>query len=77
MENESTLQRLKRFDEQRESIPGEHWLTLGAGILMLMRAGKSRSVVGRLAGGALGAALIGRAASGRDGLSKQIASLLR
>ena len=74
---ESTLQKIKRLDDQRPSFPGEHWLTLGAGLLLMSRAGKSRSLLGRMAGRAAGAALIGRAASGRDGFVKQIASMLR
>lgn len=77
MQDESTWQKIKRFDEQRDSIPGEHWLALGAGILLMSRAGRSRSLLGRLAGQAAGAALIGRAATGRDGLAKQIASFFR
>ncbi len=73
----STLQKIKRLDEQRPGFPGEHWLALGAGLLLMSRAGRSRSLLGRMAGRAAGAALIGRAASGRDGFAKQIASMLR
>ena len=75
--DESMFQQLKRMDAQRQGFPGEHWLALGAGLLLLSRAGKSRSMLGRLAGRAAGAALIGRAASGREGLAKQIASFVR
>ncbi len=74
---ESTLQRIKRLDKQRPGFPGEHWLALGAGLLLMSRAGRSRSLITRMAGRAAGAALIGRAASGRDGFVKQIASMLR
>ncbi len=61
------LQNLKQWDKKRPGFPGEHWLALGAGLLMMRRAGRSRSFLGRMAGRALGAALMARAASGRDG----------
>ena len=32
------IARLKRFDERRESLPGEHWLTLAAGIALWVAA---------------------------------------
>ena len=65
------LQDLKQWDKRRSSFPGEHWLALGAGMLVMRSAGKSRSFLGRMAGRALGAALMARGATGRDGpLSK-------
>src|SRR4051812_38680483 len=68
--NESALERLKRFDEERPTIPGEHWLTLGAGLWLLMR--ESESVAGRLASIAAGAALVWRAATGSDGFVNRL-----
>ncbi|MDB5780078.1 MAG: hypothetical protein JWP79_3080 [Polaromonas sp.] len=65
-----SLKELKDYDESRPSFPGEHWLTLGAGLALLMASGRSRSWVMRTAGSALGSALLYRAASGRDGLAK-------
>ena len=64
------LSAAKRYDEQRPAIPGEHWLAFGAGALLLLMAGRSRSPLGRGLKTALGTALIGRAASGRDGLAR-------
>lgn len=61
------LQDLKKWDDRRPSFPGEHWLALGAGMLVMRSAGRSRSFLGRMAGRALGAALMARAATGRDG----------
>lgn len=61
------LQDFKQWDNRRPSFPGEHWLALGAGMLVMRSAGRSRSFLGRMAGRALGAALMARAASGRDG----------
>ncbi|MDB5886896.1 MAG: hypothetical protein JWR74_3067 [Polaromonas sp.] len=64
------LEKIKDHDERRTSLPGEHWLTLGAGLAVLMASRRSRSWVKRTAGSALGSALLYRAASGRDGLSR-------
>ena len=61
------IQDLKQWDNRRQGIPGEHWLTLGAGMLLMKRAGRSRSFLGRMVGRSLGAALMARAASGRNG----------
>lgn len=65
-----TLQQVKDYDQKRSSFPGEHLLTLGAGLAVLLASRRSRSLVGRTAGSALGSALLYRAASGRDGLTK-------
>ncbi|MDD2714069.1 MAG: hypothetical protein PHU77_14230 [Simplicispira sp.] len=67
------LHDLQQWDERRSGFPGEHWLVLGAGLLAMRRAGRSRSLVGRWAGRALGTALIARAATGRDGPLGQLA----
>jgi len=64
--DDSLLDRLKRFDEARPSLPAEHWLTFGAAIWLLTRP--SASPFGRLLSVAAGLALVYRAASGRDGL---------
>lgn len=64
--NESLLGRLQRFDDERPSFPGEHWIALGAGLWLLTR--RSDTLFGRLASLAAGAALVCRAASGRDGV---------
>jgi hypothetical protein len=68
---ESPLEWLKRFDDQRPSVPGEHWLALAAGLWLMTR--HRRSALGQLAGVATGAALVYRAASGRDGLARRLA----
>jgi len=64
------VQELKALDQARPSAPGEHWLVLGAGIAAWMITRKSPSFLLRTAGLLAGSALVGRAASGRDGLSK-------
>jgi hypothetical protein len=66
----STFEKARAIDEARPDVPGEHWVVLGAGVLLLIAAGRGRSVVGRMVAGAVGSALVGRAASGRGGLAK-------
>ena len=58
--NGTWIDRLRRADEQRPSFPGEHWLVATAGMWLLRRKG--------LLSKAAGAAMLYRAASGRDGL---------
>jgi hypothetical protein len=66
------LQELKAMDDARPSVPGEHWLVLGAGVAAWMITRKSPSFLLRTAGLVAGSALVGRAASGRDGWSKML-----
>ena len=68
--NPSWVDQLKRFDDRRSSLPGEHWVTLGAGLWLLSRHGSA--TVGRFLAMAVGVALIYRATSGRDGLARLI-----
>lgn len=76
MQKPSWLEKLKRFDRQRPSMPGEHAWVLAAGIAMLTWGSvrKDRSPWCRAAAGAAGGALLLRAASGRDGLSRLLKS---
>ena len=67
------LQDIQQWDAARPGFKGEHWLVLGAGLLALRSAGRSRGIVGRTLGGAVGSALIARAASGRDGVLGKLA----
>lgn len=60
----------KAHDDNRDSFPGEHWLVLGAGLAVWAATRKSPSFLVRTAGMVAGSALVGRAASGRDGLSR-------
>lgn len=66
----SLIDRARTHDNNRDSFPGEHWLVLGAGLALWAATRKSPSFVIRTAGMVAGSALVGRAASGRDGLSK-------
>jgi hypothetical protein len=66
---QSTLQRIKEYDEQRPGFAGEHLLVLGAGIGVWMLSRK-RSLPVQALGMLAGTALVARAASGREGLSK-------
>lgn len=67
---ESTINEFKRVDAQRADYPGEHLVVLGAGVLLLLAAGRSRSFLARIVAGAAGGALIGRAASGTGGVAR-------
>lgn len=66
----SIVQRLKEMDEQRPSFPGEHWVVFAAGAYLMAKAARQRSFIAQSLMLAAGSALIGRAASGRDGLIK-------
>lgn len=73
----SKLQSAKRWDDKRPGVPGEHWLTLGLGLLALSRGRRSRSMLGRMAAQAIGGALMARAASGRGGILGTLAKSRR
>lgn len=64
------LQKLRQYDQNRASFPGEHLLVLGAGLALFMASRRSPSPVKRALGAAASSALLARAASGRDGLAK-------
>ena len=57
------LAELKRLDQNRSNIPGEHWLTLGAGIALWVATRKHPSGAVRLLAGIAGGLLVARAAS--------------
>ncbi len=69
-DEEPTLQKIKRIDEQREGFPGEHWLVLGLGLAVWHFTRTNRHWAVRTGGSFAAAALVARAASGREGLSK-------
>lgn len=75
MSLEETVDKFKKVDAARADYPGEHLVVLGAGVLLLLAAGRSRSFLMRIAAGAAGGALIGRAASGTGGISKLAGAL--
>jgi len=64
------LQVLKEADERRPDLPGEHLIVLGLGVVLLLSAGRSGSLLGRLVKAGAGGALIGRAASGTGGVAR-------
>ena len=70
MTEESTLQKLRRYDHGRPGMPGEHWIVLAVGVGSWMATCRHRSVVVRTLGAVASTALVARAASGREGLSK-------
>jgi hypothetical protein len=58
------IAKLKRFDESRNNIPGEHWLTLAAGVALWVATRKYPSETVRLLAGIVAGLLVARAASG-------------
>lgn len=70
MKSDSTLKQIKAYDDSRPGIPGEHWLVLGLGLGAWLLTRKHRSFAVRTAGMMAGTALVGRAASGRDGIAR-------
>ena len=71
----SDSQNLAQPGRARADFPGEHVAVLAAGLLLLMAAGRGRSLLMRTLVGAAGTALVGRAASGTGGVAK-LASVL-
>ena len=70
MKQPNSLQQLKQFDDARPGIPGEHLLALGAGLGAWWLTRRHPSFIVRSIGIGVGTAMIGRAASGRDGISR-------
>lgn len=70
MQVPDVLRQIKAYDDQRPSIPGEHWFALGAGALLLLWGARRHSLVATTAG----LAMVLRAASGRDGLRSVLGS---
>jgi hypothetical protein len=66
----NALQQIRARDAQRPGFPGEHWLTLAAGVGVWLASRAHPSPLVRTAGLAASSALVGRAASGRDGVRK-------
>jgi hypothetical protein len=63
---------LKQMDDARPGFPGEHWIVLAAGLGAWLASRRHPSFLVRTAGLLAGTALVGRAASGRDGIAKLV-----
>jgi hypothetical protein len=72
MDAKTWTRKVRQADNRRSDVPGEHWVALGAGLLLLWRAARGRSFIGRTLAGTAGSALVGRAASGRGGLERLV-----
>lgn len=70
LDEDSTLEKIKAADERRRGFPGEHWLVLALGIAVWQFTRRHRNWAVRTAGGLAASAMVARAASGRQGLSK-------
>lgn len=63
---ETLLHKLKRYDDSRDSLPGEHWLAFAAGLGLWIATRKHPSVGVRVLASVVGTLLVARAATGRD-----------
>jgi uncharacterized membrane protein len=63
---ETLLHRLKRYDDSRDSLPGEHWLAFAAGLGLWIATRRHPSVAVRVLASVMGTLLVARAATGRD-----------
>ena len=70
-----SLKEIKDYDQNRPGFAGKHWRVLGAGVALLLASRRSDSFWVRTAGSVVGSALIVRAASGNEGLSKLVDNL--
>ena len=70
MKQLNSLQQLKQFDDARPGIPGEHLFALGVGLGAWWLTRRHPSFIVRSIGIGVATAMIGRAASGRDGVSR-------
>ena len=70
MKQLNSLQQLKQFDNARPGVPGEHLFALGVGLGAWWLTRRHPSFIVRSAGIGVATAMIGRAASGRDGISR-------
>jgi len=71
----SPVERLRRWDERRESLPGEHWITAAVGFYLLLHP--AARMPGRLLFAGAGALLLARALAGRDGPIATLKALSR
>jgi hypothetical protein len=62
------LRQLKRLDDQRPGVPGEHWFAFGTGAALLLRGRRAASPVWRTAATVGGLLFMARGLGGRDGL---------
>lgn len=60
------LERIQQFDDSRPSIPGEHWLTLGAGVALWLATRRHPSIAVRVLASIASTLLVVRATTGRD-----------
>lgn len=61
------LRKLRRTDQRRDGVPGEHWATFGTSLAVFQWASGRRSKGLRLLGMTAAGLLLLRALSGRDG----------
>ena len=63
---EQLLRKLKRFDDSRPNLPGEHWLAFAAGVGLWIATRRHPSMLVRVLASLAGTLLVARAATGRE-----------
>lgn len=63
---DTLFQALRRFDEERPSLPAEHWLTLAAGVGLWLATRRHPSMAVRLIASLAGTVLVARAVTGSE-----------
>jgi hypothetical protein len=63
---ETLLHKLKRYDDSRDNLPGEHWLAFAAGLGLWIATRRHPSIGVRVLASLMGTLLVARAATGRD-----------
>ena len=71
MNTHRVIDGLRRLDAERPTLPAEHWLKLGAGMVLLLAGGRG-SFLARTLSIAAGSVLVYKAFSGRDGLAEML-----
>ncbi|HVE52046.1 MAG TPA: hypothetical protein VNB23_01550 [Ramlibacter sp.] len=66
MKNNELLDRIRRLDEERSNLPGEHWLVLAAGVGLWLATRRHPSPAVRVLASLAGTLLVARAATGRE-----------
>ena len=63
---QALLEKMKRYDASRPSLPGEHWLAFAAGLGLWIATRRHPSVPVRVVASLVGTLLVARAATGQD-----------
>jgi hypothetical protein len=63
---DNLLRRIRRLDEQRPGLPGEHWVALAGGLGLWLATRRHPSMAVRVLASVAGTVLVARAMTGRE-----------